>query len=127
MPEAEGVALNDSYLQFASCALSRGFASTATPIAQRIHAHNHFTQRSDNQRLGARILILTAYWLRVNFPFIYRFTNKLLAQGMGTYWKAGGVSPDSRSSVDLYLSETILPQRIEITGRAIYHYLKAHL
>ncbi|MBE9014320.1 glycosyltransferase family 2 protein, partial [Pseudanabaenaceae cyanobacterium LEGE 13415] len=54
MPEGEGVSLNDSYLQYASFAISKGIALTAQLHQQRIHGNNSFTLRNDQAKIKLR-------------------------------------------------------------------------
>jgi glycosyltransferase involved in cell wall biosynthesis len=124
MPEAEAISLNDSYLQFTAFALGKGFALAKELSLQRVHGDNAYTFRPDKQRLVARINILTAYWIRANFPSLYRFTNKLFAEGIGTYWRTGGIEAKSQEVVKNYLSSVLPLERLKINARVLYHYLK---
>ena len=40
MPEAEGIGLGDTYLQFTSVVLGKGFAVLSDLAYQRVHDHN---------------------------------------------------------------------------------------
>lgn len=126
MPEGEGVSLNDSYLQYASFALSKGIALTAQLHQQRIHGNNSFTLRSDltQVKLRAKIHLLTGYWLRANFPKVHRYTDKLFSVGLGLSWKTGGIDPNYRELPEKYCASLPLLDRIRIYMRAIYCALK---
>lgn len=60
MPEPEAIALNDSYLQFAAILLSKGVALAKLALLP-VHEGKAYTLRTDKQRLGAKISIITAY------------------------------------------------------------------
>ncbi|GAP97001.1 glycosyltransferase family 2 protein [Leptolyngbya sp. NIES-2104] len=126
MPEGEGVSLNDSYLQYASFALSKGIALTAQLHQQRIHGNNSFTLRRDRAKvkLRAKIHLLSAYWLRANFPEIHRYTDKLFSVGLGLSWKTGGIAPNYQELPEKYCTSLPLLDRIKIYTRAIYYFLK---
>ena len=124
MPEAEAISLNDSYLQFTAFALGRGFALAKELSLQRVHGNNAYSFRADKQRLVARINVLTAYSIRANFPSLYRFTNKLFAEGMGIYWRTGGIEARSQELVKNYLSSVVPLEKLKINARVFYHCLK---
>jgi glycosyltransferase involved in cell wall biosynthesis len=123
MPEASSVSISDNYVKFVSYTLSKGFFLNKDLALQRIHANNRYALRDDNQRLAARIRVLTAYWMRIKVPSSVRFTNKVLAAGIGGYWRTGGVEPDYKGVVKSYLSSVTVLERLEIVSRALYHRL----
>jgi glycosyltransferase involved in cell wall biosynthesis len=123
MPQANKVSLGDHYLKFAALALSKG-VSLGHPLArQRVHGTNAYTLIRDNRPLKARILVLTAYWIRVNFPEFTKFTNNLLARGMSLYWRSGGVEADQKAVIQRYFDAVSLPAKLEIQLRALFRYL----
>lgn len=124
MPESEDVSLSDNYIKFTAIALGKGFALAKELALQRIHGDNAFSFRKDKQQITARIHILTAYWMRIKFPFISRFANNLFAVGIGTYWRNGGIETASQEVVQSYLSSLLPQERLEINFRAFYHSLK---
>jgi glycosyltransferase involved in cell wall biosynthesis len=124
MPEADAVSIGDTYLKFTALALSEGFALAQELATQRIHATNAFTLRQDKQQLIARIHTLTAYWMRINFPFIKNFANNLFAVGIGFYWRTGGIEAAYQKVVQSYFSSLLPLERLEINFRAFYHCLK---
>jgi hypothetical protein len=123
MPQASQVSLGDHYLKFAALALSKG-VSLGHPLAcQRVHGTNAYTLIRDNRPLKARILVLTAYWIRVNFPEFTKFTNNLLARGMSLYWRSGGIEADQKAVIQRYFDAVSLPAKLEIQLRALFRYL----
>lgn len=127
MPEAERVSVSDHYLKLLSLALSKGFFLAKELALQRLHGDNAYTNREDKKHLKARIRILTAHWLKINFPILKKYTNKLFAVGVGIYWQTGGVETEYREVVRTYLSSVSLQERLEINFRSVYHYLKQTL
>ena len=123
MPEAASVSISDNYIRFMSCALSKGFFLNRVLALQRIHGKNIYTFSND-ERLWASIRILTAYWMRANLPSSARFTNKMLAAGIGRYWRIGEIKTEHRTLVDNYLHSVSSAERVEILLRSFYHYLK---
>lgn len=124
MPEADTVSISDNYIKFTAIALSKGFALAKELALQKIHDTNAFSLRKDNQQLTARIHILTAYWMRMKFPFMKKFANNSFARGIGTYWRMGGVEAAYQEVVQDYLSSLLPQELIEINIRAFYHRLK---
>lgn len=124
MPEAIKIT-SDNYLKFTVLALSKGFFLNKHLSIQKIHGANAYTFKANNQRLKARILILTAYWMRVKFPSLSMFTNGLLINGIGIYWRTGGIEPEYRHIVKNYLSSVALFKKVEINAKAFFRCLIA--
>lgn len=122
MPEAIAIT-SDNYLKFTSLALTKGVFLNKYLSIQKIHGANAYTLRNNNQRLRARILILTAYWMRVKFPSLSKFTNGLFIRGIGIYWHTGGVEPEYKHVVNSYLSSVALLKKIEINAKAFFRCL----
>lgn len=124
MPEAKTIGLNDGYLEFTALALSKGLLLDKELTLYRVHGANAYAMRKDKQKVQARIALLTAYWMRVNFPSFYKFTNNVLATGLGMSARAGGVATECQEFVKKYLSSVSLLERIEIYARASFHYVR---
>lgn len=136
MPEkAEGTLLNDGYLIFASIGLSKGIALDQQLGLYRIHGDNAhgfvrkpgtdtYVVRSDKQQRKAKLYVLKAYWLGVNFPQLIKLANYLMATGIGIYRRNGGVEKDYQKLVSSHLSSVSLLDRLEIYARSFYIYLK---
>lgn len=122
MPEAIKIT-SDNYLKFTVLALSKGFFLNKHLSIQKIHGANAYTFKDNNQRLKAKILILTAYWMRVKFPSLSMFTNGLLIKGIGIYWRTGGIEPESKHIVNKYLSSVALLKKVEINAKAFFRCL----
>jgi|SRR5919199_3191412 glycosyltransferase involved in cell wall biosynthesis len=124
MPEAKAIGLNDAYLVFTSIGLSKGIFLYKELGSYRIHGANAYTMRKDRQKVQARIIILTAYWMRVKFPDFYKLSNNVFASGLGMYRRVGGVEAECQEFIEKYLSSVTVFEKIEIYARALYHYLK---
>lgn len=125
MPEAKRIGLNDGYLEFVAIALSKGLLLDRELTLYRVHGANAYSRRKDNRLVAARILTLTAYWMRVKFPFLSKFTNNIFAAALGAFWHSGGVEPEYQEFVQKYLDSLTLLEKIEINTRAFYHRLKS--
>lgn len=123
MPEAKTIGLNDAYLEFTSIGLSKGMMLDRELGLYRIHGTNAYTTSKD-KRVSARILILTAYWMREKFPYLSKFTHKIFAAGLGAFWRSGGVQSECKDFVQSYLSTVAPLEKLEINARSLYHSLK---
>ena len=82
MPESSGVSISDNYLKYAAIGLSPGLLLNKCLAVQRIHDHNTYTFRQDNQRLRAEIHVKTGCYLQECFPEIGLFADKLFVKGV---------------------------------------------
>jgi glycosyltransferase involved in cell wall biosynthesis len=124
MPEAKNIGLNDFFLEAAALTLSKIIILDNELALYRIHGSNAYAMRNDWQKVKARINLLTSYWLRVKFPSISKFTNRLFALSMGMYARAGGVEAEEQEFVKAYFSSVTLLERLKIYTFAFYYYLK---
>ncbi len=124
MPEAEKVSLSDNYIKYLALALAKGCVISQPLASQRIHGNNIYTRRKDNQKVTARIAILTAYWLRVKLPKISKFTNNIFASGLTTYWQNGGIEPEFKTMVQKYIKSITWREKLAIYSKSFYYYLK---
>jgi glycosyltransferase involved in cell wall biosynthesis len=127
MPEASGISLNDSYVQFTALALGQGYAVAQKLSLQRIHGNNTLTHQNSNQyALGtSRVNCFTAYWLRTKFPALSQFTDKYFAAGLSAYWRTR--DQDVSMIVQEYLKALSAQRKFEIYVRALYHYLAGQM
>ncbi|MCL1472415.1 glycosyltransferase family 2 protein [Argonema antarcticum] len=124
MPEAKTISLNDAYLDYTSIAMSKGMILDRELALYRIHGANAYTTSKAKQKLvQAKILIVTGYWVRVKYPSLSKFTNKLVAGGMGLFWRRGGIEPEYGEFVQKYLALLAPLEKLEINARAIYYCL----
>ncbi|AFY88743.1 glycosyltransferase family 2 protein [Chroococcidiopsis thermalis] len=124
MPVAQKISLGDHYIKFTALALSSGYFLNEDLAIQKVHENNAFTLdffHGNKKQVEARILTLTAYWMRNKFPVTINFANKIFGIGLGIYWQTGGIEPGYKSSFEEYLSNTSVIEKIEIYLRAYYH------
>lgn len=123
MTEAQKVSLGDHYLKFMASALSKGYFLNQQLSLQRLHSNNAYTQRQGKDQLKAQILILTAQAMRHKLPQTARFTNKIFARGISTYWRINTLEVEAKSAIQNYLNSSSPIERIEIQSRAFYRYI----
>ncbi|HEY9611933.1 glycosyltransferase, partial [Allocoleopsis sp.] len=125
LPMPEGIRItSDDYIKYTALGLEPGFVILENLSIQRIHGNNAYTFRNDKQKLRAKIHILTAYWMKYNFPALSKFTNNILAAGMNMYWRSGGIDAEDQKLVKSYLSSASPLELLEIYARASYYRLK---
>ncbi len=124
MPEAKNIGLNDFYLECAALNLSKILMLDKELALYRIHGSNAYAMRNDWQKVKARINLLTSYWLKVKFPSVSKFTNRLFALSMGIYGRTGGVEAEEQEFVKAYFSSVTLLDKLKIYSFAFYYYLK---
>jgi glycosyltransferase involved in cell wall biosynthesis len=121
MPEADRIGMSDRYLKHVSMGLCKGYCCSEQLGVQRIHSDNRLTLSRQRQRTAARIAVLAAYWMRVNFPELAKLADNGLAYGVGLYWRTGGMDADAKQLLDELLSNVPLLTRAKIGLRALYH------
>ena len=122
MPEAEGIAIGDSYVQFVSLALASGFAVPSELAIQRVHGHNFYTQNINRKAATARIFCLTAFWMRTNFPPLAKFSNKFFAAGLSHYWQVNHRDIRTQDAITEYFTSIPFLERLKILVRSLYYY-----
>ncbi|MFB2938667.1 glycosyltransferase family 2 protein [Aerosakkonemataceae cyanobacterium BLCC-F154] len=123
MPEAIRIT-SDDYIKYLALGLEPGAILLKEIAIQRIHGNNAYTFRKDKVNLKIQIQILTAYWIKTNFPQLQKFSNNILALGLYLDWRYGGNQEANNQLVKTYLSSTSLTEIIEIYLRAIYYSIK---
>jgi glycosyltransferase involved in cell wall biosynthesis len=123
MPEGEGISLSDSYIKFVALGLSPGVTINQTLTGQRIHGQNAFTLQND-RRKSAQIYVLMAYWIRQKFPQLTLFTNNLLAIGVATYRKHGGMEPDYSQLFHDHMQALTLKHRVQLQMKLWFYAMK---
>lgn len=124
MPEAKGISLNDGYLTFTSLGLSKGVVLNKKLGLYRIHDSNAHAMRKDKRLVTARVTLLTAYWMRLKFPFLSKIANSLMATALGIYMRNGGIAPDYQEFAKNHLSSVTPLEKFEIYMKALYNYIK---
>lgn len=123
MPEVIRIT-SDDYLKYVAWGVSPGYVALEEWAIQRIHGNNAYTQRTDKQDLRAKIHLLTAYWLRQNFPALAPFSNNLFAAGIRLYQGFGRAMQVDQTLVQDYLRDSSWPEQLNIRLRALYYRYK---
>ena len=118
IPEAFWVSA-DRYLRYAALALSQGFFLDQELTLQGIHSNNLTTLKEDKQRQKIRAIV-TAYFLRKNFPYLSKFTNQMFARGLSAYWLSKVKELEYKELIKSYLSTASLREKLEIGLIAVY-------
>lgn len=122
MPDSVGRICADRYVCEIAIALSTGFFLEKELTVQGIHDRNYctFRKEKEQQKILAENAIATAYNMRLNFPDLVRFTNRMFARGLSYYWKAGGVETKYTEVMKNYLLMVPLWEKLEIGLIAVY-------
>ena len=92
---------------------------------QTIHDNNAYTLRRDQDKLKAKINIVTAYLLKEKIPSIVKFTNNIFALGLSIYQRL--VDPDTNifPLIEKYFEGLTAIEKIEVNLRTFYYrYIK---
>jgi glycosyltransferase involved in cell wall biosynthesis len=128
MPEEIRIT-SDDYIKYAALGLTPGFILLEEVASQRLHGSNHYTQspkenpNSQKRKIVAEVLLLTAYWLRFNFPHLSSFCNKVFAIGCAIRIQTGASDKRCTSLIDDYLSASAPLERLNIRFRIWFNLL----
>lgn len=118
MPLPAGQKYNyDGYLKFSAAGLSPGYFLDEELATRRIHGSND--SFGDNPRLKARYCVLTAYGMRQRCPEFATYTSRLLARGIGTYWRAGEIPSEAQTALRDYLKTIPLSEKLVVGLRIL--------
>jgi glycosyltransferase involved in cell wall biosynthesis len=124
MPEIIRIT-SDNYLKISAAALSKGYFLDNQLAYLRLHGSNNYTEKPDKQYLVSKTAILTAYYLRSKWPFLGKYTNKLLARGIAIIWKVGGrLDTELQQLVTKYVSTISPTEKFHINVRTVYYFIK---
>ncbi len=126
MPEAEGIAIGDSYVQFVSLALAQGFAILSNLALQRVHSNNSYTRSVNRKAATARIFCLTAFWMRTNFPVQTQFAHKFFAAGLSDYWQVNQTDSKTQEVIEKYFRSISPLEQLKIRVRSLYYYFTSN-
>jgi glycosyltransferase involved in cell wall biosynthesis len=133
MPEAKGIALNENYLKFLALALAPGMTIEQPLAVQRIHQLNAFTRQENQDLMAGRINSIDAYWIKINFPDLSGYANKLFASGLGQSWQHANkesekennpISVAFRQVVEKYFSMLSPIEQLFVRLKAVFYYFK---
>lgn len=114
MPEEIRIT-SDDYLKYVAFSISPGFFVLKLLAQQNIHGDNAYTFKPNNGKLRAKTVILTAYWMKKNFPISSKYSDRLLAYGIAIYPKRNDIAEfECQGVVEDYLSSSTFLERCEI-------------
>jgi len=123
--ESESCSMCENYMKYIAVGTEKGvFLDTALTL-QRLHGSNLFTVKKKDPSMGARISILTGYWLYKNFPVLARFADTQIALGLSLMKKAGGLDQKYKDYITDYIRLRGALANISIRLRALYYTLKS--
>ncbi|CAD0227941.1 glycosyltransferase family 2 protein [Planktothrix agardhii] len=123
MPEAIRIT-SDDYIKYLALGLTPGFILFKKLAIQRIHGNNAYTFKPEKLDLRIKILGLTAYWIKTNFPQFEKFSNNMFAMAMGLDWGYGTKNSENRQLIQNYIASSSIFSLIEIYLRATYYRIK---
>ena len=123
MPEMIRIT-SDDYIKFASLGLSPGFAIAKELSMQRIHGKNLYTLRKDKQQMRAKTNILTAFWLKTNFPSLSKYANNTFALGLSMYQNPEIESYDCSEIINQYFFFLSWREKLEINLKTFYYWAR---
>lgn len=131
MPEGKGISINENYIKYIALAISEGLTTNQKLGCLRLHNENAFTGKK-NSYLTAMLIAINAYWIRVKFPLLSKYTNKEFAYGIGKLWRyldndskqKDLIYVDYKKVVDNYFLLTTSLEKKQIRLKAFLHFLK---
>ena len=115
---------SDNYLKFASLGTSPGVLMRTELAQQRIHASNAYTLRWGASSLRGEIAMMTAVYLRTQFPNLRRFANGLFARGASRHVWNLFTDRRIRRLTGCYVQELSVPERLELFGRTLFNIVR---
>jgi glycosyltransferase involved in cell wall biosynthesis len=95
---------SDNYLKFTASALGKFVFIEQELATQKLHDSNAYTLKNKYNHLKAEVAITTAYWIRVRFPFLFKFTNGLMVCGLGMFYRKGHIEDEHYQCIQNYLA-----------------------
>ncbi len=121
MPELKRSAIGEHYIKWTALALQPVYFLDEPLALRRVHGNNSYTARATDVT-KARHRIIQACWMREQFPdLLARWADTVFANGLGIYWRAGGIEADLRERVQHYLASVSSIARARIMLSALYH------
>lgn len=125
LPEEIRIA-SDNYLKFIASALGKGYFMNQPLALQKIHDSNAYTLREDKDQVKAEVVIKTAYWIRVRYPFLATFANGLMIHGIGMSQKVGQVETECHKFIKAYFELTRWVEYFTIQIMVVWYWIKSY-
>lgn len=123
MPEIIRIT-SDDYIKYLASGLTPGVFSLKHLAIQRIHGNNACTFQKNKVNLRLKIQSLTAYYIKINFPILRKFSNNIFSSSMGLSLRYQGLNSENSELIKKYLASTSILEKIEMYARAMYYFLK---
>ncbi|NEZ54409.1 glycosyltransferase family 2 protein [Adonisia turfae] len=125
MPEEIRIT-SDDYIKCAAFVSTPGYFLLEKIALQRIHGNNLYTLREDEQKQFTKnkIEILTAYWLRKNFPLTRKYANKIFGISINKHKYLGERDSSLRERIGDYRSTLNILENLDLCVRSFYYHLK---
>lgn len=117
---------SDNYLKFIASALGKGYFMNQPLALQKIHDGNAYTLRNDKDRIKAEVVIKTAYWIRVRYPFLATFANGLMIHGIGMSRKVGQIEAECHKFIKAYFELTRWVEYLTIQIMVFWYWIKSY-
>ncbi|NJO49983.1 MAG: glycosyltransferase family 2 protein [Leptolyngbyaceae cyanobacterium RM2_2_4] len=127
MPELKGVTISDLYIKYSAISLASGCALKEALAVQGVHSNNAYTRnknRDELRSLFSRINTFTAYYMKKDFPFTSKLTNKLFAKGLATHLHSSKGGIQFNDIRDNYFVEASYLEVVSIWIKTFFYYVK---
>jgi glycosyltransferase involved in cell wall biosynthesis len=125
LPEAIRIT-SDNYLKFIASALGKGYFLNQPLAIQKIHDRNAYTLRNDKEQVKAEVVITTAYWIRVRYPFLATFANGLMVRGIGMARRVGQLEAECYNFIKAYFKLTRWVEYFTIHMMVLWYWIKSY-
>ena len=120
----EGGQTSDNYLKYAAFGLVPGSIVLEYLTRQRVHDRNSYTMKDNISDVRLDIDVMTAYWLRKNFPQLSLFAHNIFLFSLLKNRHAVNVNPKVTKLIEEYQETLSLFDRIFINVKKAYFYFK---
>jgi len=121
-----GLAICDTYLNLVAVGLGTGYASKKNLGIFRRHNKNLYTTQefSRRRKVFAEIFVVTAYFIKINFPQFKKLSKKLFSRGFSNYLMSQSKIPSCETFSKKYFSDLTIKESFEVKTMILYYRLK---
>jgi glycosyltransferase involved in cell wall biosynthesis len=125
LPMSESIKItSDDYIKYAALGNYPGYIILNELALQTIHQNNAYTFRTDKQHVMARVNIITAYWLYLNYPNLKIFAQNLFASGLCQYSKLSKPEAESREWINSFFDLMTLLGKVRVYYKFLYYTIR---
>ncbi|BDA72017.1 probable glycosyl transferase [Rivularia sp. IAM M-261] len=130
LPEVKGfsgMAITDLYIKYLVVGLGIGFSIKNNLGVFRLHNNtysNSTISQDKKRRMYAEINMITAYWMRVNFPEFSKLSKKLFTKGLATYWRSKNNEVNYDELIKKYFSLVPFMESFEANLKSFCYFIK---